>query len=106
MMAVVFSLHPMTMILGWFFLFQVPAGLLFELVVYPLFPQFDTPYIPWTAYIDYVVNGFEFPEAEESDADKPNNKKDDIIIDDGALENSNNKFILEGADHVVFGDVE
>lgn len=48
----------MTMVLGWFFLFQVPAGILFELVVYPIFPQYDTPYIPWTVYLEYVINGF------------------------------------------------
>jgi len=58
MMSIVFSLHPMTMVLGWFFLFQVPAGILFELVIYPIFPQYDTPYIPWTVYLEYVINGF------------------------------------------------
>jgi hypothetical protein len=76
-MAIVFSLHPMTMIIGWFFLFQVPIGLLFEAVVYPLFPQYDTPYIPWTVYIEYVLRGFEHDDVVENDLIKPDSKEDD-----------------------------
>ena len=57
MMSIVLALHPLTFIPSWFFLFQVPAGILFELAIYPLFPQYDTPYIPWTTYFEYVING-------------------------------------------------
>lgn len=98
MMSIVFSLHPMTMVLGWFFLFQVPPGILFEAIVYPTFPQYDTPYIPWTTYLRYVINGFQHEEAEEADAEKPKPKKDDERLENG--------FMASKADYVVFGDVE
>lgn len=56
-MSIVLGLHPLTFIPSWFFLFQVPIGILFELVVYPFFPMYDTPYVSWTDYLYEIVNG-------------------------------------------------
>ena len=38
MMWFVLQLHPLTSMFAWFFLFQVPIGMLLELFLYPLFP--------------------------------------------------------------------
>lgn len=52
-MAFVLTLQPMTFMLSWWFLFQIPVQLLLDVVVYPLYPWFDTPYVPWKEYVLY-----------------------------------------------------
>lgn len=57
LMAAVLSLHPITFVISWFFLFQVPIQILLEAFIYPWFPQYDTPYVPWWEYVAWVETG-------------------------------------------------
>jgi len=61
MMGFVLSFHPMTFMLAWFFWAQVPVQLMLDTVVYPIFPQFDQPYIPWVQFVEFLLG---FPSAE------------------------------------------
>jgi len=68
MMAVVLALHPITLPFSWFFLFQIPGQLLLDVLVYPLFPMYDTPYIDWTDYLLYLVKKYSGKLEEEDGA--------------------------------------
>ena len=74
MMFLALAIHPLTFIPSWFFLFQIPIGIIFETIVYPIFPQYDTPYVPWTTYIYYALNGFEGVTPEGADIELPEQK--------------------------------
>ena len=43
-------LHPITFNLAWFWYAQLPFQVILDFFVYPFFPQFDTPQIPWQEY--------------------------------------------------------
>lgn len=52
MMGAAMLLHPITFSIAWFFYGQLPFQIILDLFVYPFFPQFDTPQIPWNEYLD------------------------------------------------------
>lgn len=84
LMAIIFAAHPMTISLSWYFLFQIPAALLFETIIYPIFPQFDTPYIPWIDFFEYVFNGFVHNDVTDKGIVEPI-PREDIILDGNEL---------------------
>ena len=47
MMAVVTLGHPITLPFSMYWWSQVPIQAILDLIVYPIWPQFDTPQIPW-----------------------------------------------------------
>jgi len=49
-LAIVLSLHPISFMFSWYYLFQVPINVLLDVFIYPWFPQFDTPQIDWQWY--------------------------------------------------------
>lgn len=70
LMFITLSLHPMTFIFAWFFAFQIPFQVLLDGLVYPFFPQFDSPYIPWVEYIALIREQLEGPPPEEQEVEE------------------------------------
>ena len=54
LMAVVLSLHPVSFMFSWYFLFQVPLQTILDIFVYPFVPQYDTPFVDWGEYSAYI----------------------------------------------------
>lgn len=46
-MAVALALHPISLPFAFYFIGQLPFQIVLDVFVYPFFPQFDTPQIPW-----------------------------------------------------------
>jgi len=40
-------LHPITFAVSFYWVAQLPFNAILEFLIYPIFPQFDTPQIPW-----------------------------------------------------------
>lgn len=47
MMAAAMTLHPITFPMSMYFWAQIPFNVVLDFAIYPFFPQFDTPQIPW-----------------------------------------------------------
>lgn len=52
MMATTLLLHPISLPFAFYFIGQLPFQFVLDLFVYPVFPQFDTPQVPWHEYFD------------------------------------------------------
>jgi len=52
MMAAVMSFHPITLPFSLFWYSQLPFQAVLDLIVYPIWPQFDTPQLPWYEYFN------------------------------------------------------
>lgn len=52
MMAAALSLHPITLPFSLFFYSQLPFQMVLDLIVYPIWPQFDTPQLPWYEFFN------------------------------------------------------
>ena len=50
-MASAMLLHPLTFSFGFYWFAQLPFQVVLDLFVYPFFPQFDTPQVPWGEYL-------------------------------------------------------
>ena len=48
---VAFSLHPLSLVLSTYYLFQIPLQLFLDLFVYIWYPQFDMPYVTLDEYV-------------------------------------------------------
>lgn len=46
-MATALALHPITLPFAFYFIGQLPFQIILDVFVYPFFPQFDTPQVPW-----------------------------------------------------------
>jgi len=76
MMSVVLALHPITFPFSWFFLFQVPIQTLLDVIIYPIFPMYDTPYIPWTDYLLKAIQNSRDDNSSEEDSEEKSADKD------------------------------
>lgn len=52
MMSIVSSFHPITLPIGMYYITQLPIQMILDLIVYPVWPQFDTPQIPWWEFFN------------------------------------------------------
>lgn len=52
MMAIVLALHPISLPFAFYYIGQLPFQLILDIIVYPLFPQFDIPQVPWYEYFN------------------------------------------------------
>ena len=52
MMATTLLLHPISLPFAFYFIGQLPFQFVLDIFVYPLFPQFDTPQVPWHEYFN------------------------------------------------------
>ena len=46
-LAAVMSLHPITIVLSFYYWAQIPIKVLFDLTLYPIYPEFDVPKIDY-----------------------------------------------------------
>lgn len=51
-MAIAASLHPITLPFSMYFWAQVPFQTILDFGIYIIWPQFDTPQVPWEEYFN------------------------------------------------------
>jgi len=52
-MGAILLLHPRTLPGAAYFLAQLPIQIFYDLLLFPLFPQYDVPYVPWQFLFGY-----------------------------------------------------
>ena len=52
MMATTLLMHPISLPFAFYFIGQLPFQFVLDIFVYPFFPQFDTPQVPWHEYFN------------------------------------------------------
>lgn len=52
MMATTLLMHPISLPFAFYFIGQLPFQFVLDIFVYPVFPQFDTPQVPWHEYFN------------------------------------------------------
>lgn len=45
-------LHPITLPFSFYYMAQLPFQFVLDIFVYPFYPQFDTPQLPWHEYFN------------------------------------------------------
>jgi hypothetical protein len=52
MMAIAYSLHPITLPFSMYFWAQIPFQTILDFGIYLIWPQFDTPQVPWHEFFN------------------------------------------------------